>query len=74
MDKAVATPDRSSKDRADSKPKLSVGFVLADNFTLSAFALFVDHLRLAADEGDRSRPILCRWSIMGASSSDCSAP
>jgi transcriptional regulator GlxA family with amidase domain len=43
---------------------LSVGFILADNFTLSAFSLFVDHLRLAADEGDMSRPIKCRWSIM----------
>lgn len=51
---------------APQRPPLSVGFVLADNFTLSAFSLFVDHLRLAADEGDRSRPILCRWSIMSA--------
>lgn len=49
-----------------TRPPLSVGFVLADNFTLSAFSLFVDHLRLAADEGDRSRPILCRWSIMSS--------
>lgn len=49
------------------RPPLSIGFVLADNFTLSAFALFVDHLRLAADEGDQSRPILCRWSVMAAS-------
>jgi transcriptional regulator GlxA family with amidase domain len=45
---------------------LSVGFILADNFTLSAFSLFVDHLRLAADDGDMSRPIMCRWSIMAA--------
>lgn len=43
---------------------LSVGIILAENFTLSAFSLFVDHLRLAADDGDHSRPILCRWSIM----------
>ncbi len=48
-------------------PRLSVGFVLADRFTLTAFANFVDTLRLAADEGDRSRPILCRWSVMSAS-------
>jgi transcriptional regulator GlxA family with amidase domain len=47
-------------------PVLSVGFLLAENFTLSAFSLFVDQLRLAADEGDRSRPIRCRWSIMGS--------
>ncbi len=49
-----------------SRPRLSVGVVLADNFTLSAFSLFVDTLRLAADEGDRSRPIQARWSIMSA--------
>ena len=48
------------------RPPLSVGFILADNFTLSAFSLFVDQLRLAADEGDRSRQILCRWSVMAA--------
>jgi transcriptional regulator GlxA family with amidase domain len=37
---------------------------LAERFTLSAFANFVDVLRLAADEGDRSRPILCRWQVL----------
>lgn len=48
------------------RPALSVGFVLADQFTLSAFSLFVDHLRLAADEGDKSRPILCRWAVLAS--------
>lgn len=47
------------------RPPLSVGVVLADNFTLSAFSLFIDTLRLAADEGDHSRPIQARWFIMG---------
>src|SRR5918993_5532626 len=50
------------------RPALRVGFLLARNFTLSALSLFVDTLRLAADEGDRSRPICCAWSIMGATS------
>jgi transcriptional regulator GlxA family with amidase domain len=45
-------------------PRLSVGFILARRFTLCAFANFVDVLRLAADEGDRSRPILCRWRVL----------
>lgn len=45
-------------------PRLRVGFILAPRFTLCAFANFVDVLRLAADEGDRSRPILCRWRIL----------
>ena len=34
------------------------------NFTLTAFASFVDVLRLAADKGDRSRPIDCSWQVM----------
>jgi len=46
------------------RPPLSVGIILAENFTLSALSLFVDHLRLAADEGDRSRPIHARWAVM----------
>ena len=45
-------------------PRLRVGFILAPRFTLCAFANFVDVLRLAADEGDRSRPIHCRWRIL----------
>lgn len=55
--------------------KLGVGFLLMHNFTLTAFASFVDVLRLAADEGDRSRPILCTWQVMsadrGAARSSC---
>lgn len=48
-------------------PRLTVGFLLMRQFTLCAFANFVDVLRLAADEGDRSRPILCRWSVLSDS-------
>lgn len=44
--------------------RLSVGFILAKRFTLCAFANFVDVLRLAADEGDRSRPIMCGWTVL----------
>lgn len=47
-------------------PRLRVGFVLTRRFTLCAFANFVDVLRLAADEGDRSRPILCGWRVLSA--------
>lgn len=52
--------------RSDSL-RLRVGFLLARRFTLSAFANFVDVLRLAADEGDRSRPIRCSWRVLGTS-------
>ena len=45
-------------------PNLKVGFVLVPDFTLSALALFIDALRLAGDEGDRSRQIRCTWSVM----------
>ncbi|WP_410217960.1 GlxA family transcriptional regulator [Paracoccus sp. (in: a-proteobacteria)] len=44
--------------------RLRVAFLLADQFTLSAFANFVDVLRLAADEADKSRPILCDWTVL----------
>lgn len=44
--------------------KLNVGFILAKRFTLCAFANFVDVLRLSADDGDRSRPILCSWKVL----------
>lgn len=43
---------------------LRVGFVLTEQFTLTAFAGFVDALRLAADPGGRSRPIHASWTVM----------
>ncbi|MFD1696099.1 GlxA family transcriptional regulator [Roseibium aestuarii] len=60
---ASPAPHRS---RAPSTPRLRVGFLLASQFTLSAFANFVDVLRLAADEGDRSRPIHCDWHVLSS--------
>ena len=61
-------PDRTSNPHAlrprTGAARLSVGFILAKRFTLCAFANFVDVLRLAADEGDRSRPILCNWTVL----------
>jgi transcriptional regulator GlxA family with amidase domain len=46
---------------------LRVGFILANNFTLTALSTFIDILRLAADDGDNSRPIRCQWHIMSGS-------
>ncbi|AMS41599.1 Putative transcriptional regulator [Aminobacter aminovorans] len=40
-------------------------FVLARDFTLSPLSLFVDTLRLAGDEGDRSRRAAFDWQIIG---------
>lgn len=62
--KSDMRPDRRAAPDTQSRVRLRVGFVLARRFTLCAFANFVDVLRLAADEGDRSRPILCAWSIL----------
>jgi len=45
-------------------PELRVGIIPLKNFTMLAFAGFIDTLRLAADEGDRSRQIRCQWTIM----------
>ena len=59
--------DREPPARAQAPtPRLRVGFVLLPRFTLTAFSGFVDALRLAADEGDRSRPLKCQWSILGS--------
>ncbi|MEP7246402.1 MAG: GlxA family transcriptional regulator [Gammaproteobacteria bacterium] len=60
-------------DFADSLPPrggaatpVRFGIILANHFTLSAFSIFIDHLRLAADEGDRSRPLHMQWSVMAS--------
>jgi len=54
----VPLPERTTR------AALRVGVLLTEHFTLSAFAVFIDHLRLAADEGDRSRPMHVQWSVM----------
>ena len=64
--KSRAITARAQRSRP-AGPRLSVGFILARRFTLCAFANFVDVLRLAADEGDRSRPIFCDWSVLSDS-------
>lgn len=65
----VANQRASDKERDGQKPKgtaLRVGFVLARHFTLSAFSLFVDTLRLASDVDDRSGRVLCDWEVISA--------
>lgn len=49
------------------QPPLLVAFLLLPNFTFTPFAGFIDMLRLAGDEGDRSRPRKCRWTIIAPS-------
>jgi len=64
MSAARRTPKKPAPP-PDRPPKLRIGFILAPRFTLTAFAGFVDALRLAADEDDRSRPIDCEWVVLG---------
>jgi len=52
---------------------LKFGFVLLPHFTLTAFSTFVDALRLAGDEGDRSRPVDCQWSFISQDPSGVTA-
>nr|WP_246184971.1 GlxA family transcriptional regulator [Paracoccus aestuariivivens] len=61
MTKLSTEPSQGS---ASVRPRLNIGFILAPRFTLSAFATFVDVLRLAADDGDGSRQIRCNWSVL----------
>lgn len=67
MTKPAAPLPHALRTRAVGAARLNVGFILAKRFTLCAFANFVDVLRLAADEGDRSRPILCNWTVLSDS-------
>ena len=52
------------KTHTPNQSKLSVGFILSPNFTMLAFSAFIDTLRLSADDGDRSRPIHCNWTVL----------
>lgn len=56
----------TSLDGIASVDRLKIGFVLARSFTLSAFALFADTLRLASDELDRSGRVLADWEVLGS--------
>jgi transcriptional regulator GlxA family with amidase domain len=62
------TVNSPKRDRATPNLRpadLSVGFVLLPDFTLLAFSGFVDALRIAADQEDRSRQVHCQWTILG---------
>ncbi len=49
---------------AAAAPLLTVAIAPLPGFTLLAFSGFLDTLRLAADEADRSRPIRCAWTVV----------
>jgi transcriptional regulator GlxA family with amidase domain len=56
----------SASGGAPQAHRLKIGFILARSFTLSAFALFIDTLRLASDQLDRSGRVLADWQVLGS--------
>ncbi|MER8727743.1 GlxA family transcriptional regulator [Mesorhizobium sp. M1027] len=54
----------SPRRRQTTSVRLKVGFVLARSFTLTAFAMFIDTLRLASDETDKSGRINADWEVL----------
>jgi len=63
----------AGRRKTQPQARLNIGFILVPNFTLLPFAGFVDAIRLAADEGDRSRQINCRWTVMGETTDQVAA-
>jgi len=59
-----AIHERWAGPGVDGAPAFQVGIVLWPEFTLTALAGFVDAMRLAADVGDRSKQVRCRWLVM----------
>lgn len=55
---------RSSARKEDNR--LTIGFVLARSFTLSAFSMFIDTIRLGSDEFDRSGRVLADWQVLAS--------
>jgi transcriptional regulator GlxA family with amidase domain len=62
-----------ARDRKGAAAALRVGFILTPQFTLLPFAAMVDALRLAADDGDGSRPIHCQWLVIAPTLTPISA-
>lgn len=49
----------------ETRPELSIGILLWPGFPMMSLAGIIEPLRHAADFADNSRPIHCRWSVMG---------
>lgn len=78
----MLSPLRLKNDRSlasiSQHVRLKVGFILARSFTLSAFALFVDTLRLASDTDDKSGRLYADWQVISSTrhliQSSCGVP
>lgn len=49
----------------ERKPDLSMGILLCPTFPMMSLTGIIEPLRHATDFADNSRPLHCRWSIMG---------
>lgn len=63
-DRSTSLAGISAGDPSPVSPPLRVGIVLLHRFTLTAFAGFLDALRLASDYGGHSRQVLITWQVM----------
>lgn len=61
LDHGQARRPPSPRDNAE----LSIGILLWPRFPLLSLSGLTDALRHAADIGDQSRPIRCRWRVLG---------
>ena len=59
-------PGEGNIDDQVRDPDISIAFVLSPDFTVLPLAGFIDAVRHSADEGDRSRQIYCRWTVLSA--------
>ncbi|MEM9788137.1 MAG: GlxA family transcriptional regulator [Pseudomonadota bacterium] len=50
----------------DVDPDVRLAFILTPAFTILPLAGFIDAVRHAADEGDRSRQIFCSWEVLSS--------
>lgn len=64
----IALPSLECHARIAEQRPLRVAILLARDFTLSAFSLFVDTLRLASDELDRSGRKYVDWDVVSDTS------
>lgn len=61
----VARSARTAAAAGPGRPSLTIGILLCPGFPLMSLSAIVESLRHAGDIGDRSRPIHCRWEILG---------
>lgn len=60
----ISDMEKDRHNHGARAPQLRVGIVLMHQFTLAAFAGFLDVLRLAGDPGGRSRQRAITWEVM----------